>query len=821
MSTPASSTSKSANPPSTPSLPGNKGKKAKTTTEMDTDSDEDNEIQKLKEHNLTLRNNLRNMEGQQSTIQAENIQLKQAMETLEAQIKELASAHTNSQKELRIAMEEAIKRNDDAIDNGQAQRLKDLGEHLKPNAPEPFSGKASDLRLFLTNMRSYFMYYPTNLRKNSEQVRFAAGRLTGNAAMWFEPYMNEFVNKGYDERGAHINKIFDSYDEFEQLLEQTFGSENEQREAERRIRQLRQTGSASDYMAKFQQLLPKVASKDPRAHIETFYEGLKSNVKDVLYEKDWPEDLNEFMQMAVRIDNRQYARREERRMEQGRTQTRGFQRNYRNNYAHNKPNSGKPRRHPDAMDIDAVHKKQDKREEKKCFNCGKPGHFSRACRAPRKKVTWKPTLEGKKEINAVNQETGNHASMSWTACYDDNCQTHQSNKNGAGWYPKEPRTTREVNAIQQKNEEKTTDFTKHYQSMVEEWDQLSYTQEKEKSPKQKILSKIDLSEAYHRSPIEETRQINMIRRTRSIDDTSSETTEESTWEEIAEEARRQNEEGHPANKRCNPYPFGEDELVLIHATSPTEALRTIGAVDIVTGDHEYLSPYHENHEIISWASCVYHTCETHLKEKAENRTFPIRRNNGARVLRPYTRKEMVYFTTYTRNQEEQTATLGIKLETPKLCINGREMKECHQNNCTIHQTEKMERYYEYRQIIQEWRQGDTILRTDEECLLMWHQQQNDLRRRIFGQERCNEILYGDCNNTKCAKHTLQKETTNKNIQALANHGFNFETRTGAPYELTEWYEYHRRQTKHYNKATDTVERQIDDIPVRTTYQAKN
>jgi len=31
-----------------------------------------------------------------------------------------------------------------------------------------------------------------------------------------------------------------------------------------------------------------------------------------------------------------------------------------------------------------------------------------------------------------------HDSMSWTACYDDNCPTHRSDKDGAGWYPSKP-----------------------------------------------------------------------------------------------------------------------------------------------------------------------------------------------------------------------------------------------------------------------------------------------------------------------------------------------------------------------------------------------
>lgn len=33
----------------------------------------------------------------------------------------------------------------------------------------------------------------------------------------------------------------------------------------------------------------------------------------------------------------------------------------------------------------------------------------------------------------------NHACLSWTACYEDDCQIHISEKEGSGWYPKRPR----------------------------------------------------------------------------------------------------------------------------------------------------------------------------------------------------------------------------------------------------------------------------------------------------------------------------------------------------------------------------------------------
>lgn len=43
-----------------------------------------------------------------------------------------------------------------------------------------------------------------------------------------------------------------------------------------------------------------------------------------------------------------------------------------------------------------------------------------------------------------SDEVQKHALLSWTACYDDDCRIHYSEKEGSGWFPKKPRSWKRV-----------------------------------------------------------------------------------------------------------------------------------------------------------------------------------------------------------------------------------------------------------------------------------------------------------------------------------------------------------------------------------------
>jgi hypothetical protein len=286
---------------------------------------------------------------------------------------------------------------------------KDEGPAMK--VPDTYDGNRSKLQAFLTQAELYMMFKAKKFHSETEQVLFIVSLLRGAAYNWISPFLIDFLkNKTGEGRCSKDMKketlrYFMTMKGFGEGINQVFGDIEEEKTAERGLQHLRQKGSAANYTAEFQQLATRTQWGEAALQAQ-YYRGLKDSVKDEISRSDKPDDLNDMIQMAVKIDNRLYERTLEKKGA------------YSNDYKKEKKHG---RHYHSPMELDATFKHKRKtlskdelekrRKNKLCFECGLPGHMASSHRkggAPWKKKQLHATGRGGYDLTNVQARPQQH-----------------------------------------------------------------------------------------------------------------------------------------------------------------------------------------------------------------------------------------------------------------------------------------------------------------------------------------------------------------------------------------------------------------------------
>ncbi|EHA47056.1 hypothetical protein MGG_17620 [Pyricularia oryzae 70-15] len=579
-------------------------------------------------------------------------------------------------------------------------------ERLKLNPPATFDGTPGQLKGYLVQVRTYQAFHLETFRSETEKVVHAATFLRGRALSWFEPLLQEWLDVPPEERRQEVTDIFSTFAGYERTLRSLFQEPDEKRQTERDLANLRQTKSASAYAAEFRRLATRLDMTE-ETKILQFYQGLKSEIKDEVSKLDRPEDFLEYVELAIKLDNRIYERRQEKQGGQRVFVTSIRQANTGRKYQHPQPiyhrNNGgwqQPRHmapqtystaygtHSGPMDLSATQHKKPRKDPKngKCFKCDKTGHIARNCPKNQEDI---PDFRGKTEkprgLNATNHQQlrpDQHSTMSWTTCYDDNCMVHNSSKNDAGWYPQKPRGTRTL-AVGNRVPLGTGQPTKLHRQETQ-------------------LPELTDSDASGESDEEPLGQTHHIRTTNqsSTQESSEDSEEESSEEETIPSSQ------YNAARENNPYIYEKKHIDLYRDDQsvqfpglPLQAQirHPTGPVNATFGDHPTLDTKHPQHAEIFWAECFRDNCGLHLSRKIVHNFFP-RRRKATGIHEIYTTTDLPNWEIKIRLNTEPAAIFTPNDNYPMACCNQKQFPwyKCTRSVCRVHMLAKAQAWHEQK-----------------------------------------------------------------------------------------------------------------------------
>ena len=124
---------------------------------------------------------------------------------------------------------------------------------LKVGAPKRYNGSRGGLELFFSQLELYYGFNTAQFPTDQEKVLFVASYLEEPAFAWFNIYLRDYLDNQADPKKQEDNprQIMGSLKTFKTAMRKMFGILDKKRDAEQKLQALQQTGSASEFTAKF------------------------------------------------------------------------------------------------------------------------------------------------------------------------------------------------------------------------------------------------------------------------------------------------------------------------------------------------------------------------------------------------------------------------------------------------------------------------------------------------------------------------------------------------------------------------------------------
>ena len=274
-------------------------------------------------------------------------------------------------------------------------------EEPKAKDPTPFDGKKTyEATQFIRSCQLVFMLQPIRYAAERTKILYAISYLTDSPLSYFQTLLEQ----------GNFDAWFPDWEAFKAHFMNHYGDPDAVRTADMKLRALKQTGSAAQYLATFLELSGKLAWNEP-AYMSQFYIGLKKDIKDELA-KDLnpPENFVDMQKKVVKLDNRMFNRKKELNFE--RTLT-GPPPPPKNTLppANNKPHTGATPMEIEAMKLE---ERDRLRKEGACFYCKEKGHMATSCPKKKKQASISSTTTTPpppRPTGTITEEQGNDKSQ--------------------------------------------------------------------------------------------------------------------------------------------------------------------------------------------------------------------------------------------------------------------------------------------------------------------------------------------------------------------------------------------------------------------------
>jgi hypothetical protein len=243
---------------------------------------------------------------------------------------------------------------------------------------------------------------------------------------------------------------------------------------------------------------------------------------------------------------------------------------------------------------------------------------------------YAPRMSDREEEAYFNAIDAYHDSQSWTACYNNACTVHYSDKLGAGWFPSRPqkqqrprnvqhdeyirKCDRILSAIEKQQEELTSQ-----RRTREEWDQITGIQYSMRHGMQPSPPPTEGDDEFHEATEHATKEV-------------QQTHDEPTCGlnlQIANAKKTRNEwakQTFATWAKNNNAPLAKIQQTNRDLPSRTEPDFMKLEVPVLTNVKALYQMDKRNplHNQLPWYYCIYGSCDHHYQDKIQHRQFPIR-----------------------------------------------------------------------------------------------------------------------------------------------------------------------------------------------------